>query len=125
MATSNTSTGGFATVGPMPEKFGAIGQEFADALAARLKIPTPVGEAGPPGQGSLVEITHEVLAIAAGARVVTAPFDVSRSILNLVNSADSEPTLAISCVDGTSVKLTAAAPNDNYSLHITRIILIE
>lgn len=125
MANSNLTSAGFATMGKLSKENFNSAQEFADEIARKLNIPSPVGESGPPGEGSRIEEDVESVAIPSGARSVTCPFAAEGAILNLINSVDASPTMAISCVNGTTVKFTQDAPTANYTLRIRRFTLVS
>lgn len=107
-------------MGKLPKEKYRTAQEFADDIARNLMIPTPIGESGPQGQGSIVSVTAHTIAVAAGERFVVAPFDATGCIVNLLNSEDETPTMAISCIHGSKIKFTQAAPTANYSVLVKR-----
>ena len=114
---------GFLSPGVLPKKNFPTVQEMYEAMCAVTKIPTPVGEAGPAGEGSTIEQLVESVSVGAGQSSVTFPFDVTGSILVLVNTVDSAPTLHITAVSGSTVWLSGAAPTSNYSVKATKLTI--
>lgn len=114
---------GFLSPGVLPKKNFSSVQEMYEAMCAVTKIPTPVGEPGPAGEGSVVGQLVESIAVGAGQSSVTFPFDVTGSILVLVNTVDSSPSLHITAVSGSKVWLSDAAPTANYSVKATKFTI--
>lgn len=121
MATSNESTQGYATMGRLiKEAFGSA-QEFADEIAAKLQIPSPVGA---PGQGNIAALNTQTLQIPSGATYIDVPnTNCQGAILQIVNNTEA-PTIGVRGVYNTNrVYFTGPSPTANYFLVVTTITI--
>lgn len=114
---------GMFTIGKLPRESWDSAQEFAEDIASRL-VGIPATSIGGAQVGSRITLETREIAIPSGATFVTAPFDASSCIINVINRISDSGTLRVTTINGNRVNLSGAAPDGNYVLSVTRISVL-
>ena len=122
MATeSQNEPAGMFSMGKLSRESYDSAQQFAEDIAANL---TGLPSVTAAQSGARITKETKEISIPQGASFVSAPFDASDCIINLINRSEDNSTLRVTTINDSRINLSAAAPDSNHVVSVTRISVI-